>query len=616
MKKIILIYLLTMVLGSARLFPQEIITGLHVNNRLKDLRYITTTKALQATDTLSLPFSDDFSGGGVAPSATLWSDRYVYINNTFSVTQPTQGIATFDCLDQNGNLYVNASSMVFAADTLTSLPVDLELQPSDSIYLSFLYEAGGISDPPEQNDSLTLSFWAPGEEKWYRVWNTEGYQGEGFRRAMIAVKDVKFLKKGFRFRFISYASLATAVTEPSQAGNADIWNVDYVYLNKARNTADTVFHDAALTLPVRSLVKDYEAMPWKHFRQAYLSLMSPAVTINYRNNDNIVRNITRYVSITDLQTGVVVREFAAGATNVPPFTTLEYDAPLLYTYNSSLIDSVIFGVKVSLITDDFDPKRNDTLSYVQQFTDYFAYDDGTAEAGYGINGQGSRNAMAALRFRSFIPDSVKGINFCFNDAYNNANQRAFDLMVWADDNGVPGTLLGTAEGPVASPGESVNGFVSYLFDKPVAVNGYFWIGWRQLSETFLNTGLDLNTATQGRQYFMISGSWQPSQAPGTIMMRPVMKGEGTQTSSGDEPLVNNLFRLYPNPTTGRSTLIVDESAPEYFRINIYSMTGARVLSIDKSFEPDFGPLSPGIYTVVITDSHGKALSLLRLVKIN
>ena len=66
------------------------------------------------------------------------------------------------------------SQAVFAADRLTSRAIDLAYLPSDSIFLSFLYEAGGIADMPEAGDSLTLSFWAPGEEKWYSIWQATG----------------------------------------------------------------------------------------------------------------------------------------------------------------------------------------------------------------------------------------------------------------------------------------------------------------------------------------------------------------------------------------------------------------------------------------------------------
>ncbi|MCK7541828.1 MAG: hypothetical protein MZV63_68570 [Marinilabiliales bacterium] len=181
------------------------------------------------------------------------------------------------------------------------------------------------------------------------------------------------------------------------------------------------------------------------------------------------RNVTRHVSIKDLVTGAVVRDFDAGASNVNPLSDVKYDAPLLYTYNSDGTDTALFELSVWLITDDFDPKKNDTIRFIQRFSDYFAIDDGTAEAGYGINGQGSRNAMAALRFRSFIPDSVTGIRICFNDAFENSNQIGFEIMVWADDNGKPGVLLGTSDGATADPGTELNGFKTYLFDTPVRV---------------------------------------------------------------------------------------------------------------------------------------------------
>ena len=610
------IYILIFLLTTVSAQSQEIVTGLLSNRQLADPAIHLFKKNAKGSDTLLLPFIDDFSYNRPLPSSTKWADANVFINNTFSVKQLTQGVATFDCLDEYGKLYDEASAVLFPADILTSRPIDLSYAPGDSIYLSFLYEAGGIADMPERYDSLTLSFWSPSEEKWYSIWRAEGEATGGFKQVMIAVTATRYLMKGFRFRFINYASLAGAATEPSQAGNADQWNIDYVRLEAGRSATDTVFHDAALTLPLRSLVKDYEAMPWRQFRQAYLSVMSPVAGITYRNNDDIIRNITRHITIKDIYKDIVVRDFSAGATNVDPMSDMFYNAPLLYTYSSPSADSARFLVTSSLITDDFDPKGNDTISIYQNFADYFAIDDGTAEAGYGINGQGSRNAMVALRYRSFLPDSVTGISISFNDAYSNSNQRSFDIMVWADINGVPGTLLGTAVGPVATPGQENNGFVTWYFDKPVSVNGNFWIGWRQLSETFLNAGLDLNTLPEGRQYFWLAGSWQISQAPGTVMMRALMKGDGTGTSSENGSLINDLFRLYPNPTGGEVTLEAAENAPSDFTIEIYNMTGTRVLSMPRTDHPDVSLLPAGTYMLIINTRDGLPVTLLRLIKIN
>ena len=616
MRKRWLIYILLIMLPATRAGSQEIVTGLLFNRQLSDGRNQTQLKNAAGIDTLLLPFTDDFALDSLYPSPDKWSDKQVFINNTYSVKQPSMGLATFDCLDEHGLLYANLSTGVSATDSLTSSPLDLFLLPADSIYLSFLYEAGGVADMPESDDSLALSFWAPEEERWYSVWRAEGGTTDGYRKVMIPIKESRFLKKGFRFRFTSFASLSGIIADPSRSGNADQWNLDHVMLDKERSVNDTVLHDVALTLPQRSLLKEYEAMPWSHFRQAYLSVMSPTAAINYRNNDTIVRNVTRHITIKDLLQNVVVRDFDAGAVNAEPLSETKYDAPLIYTYNSSSTDSALFLVTVSLVTDDFDPKTNDTIRYYQRFTDYFAVDDGTAEAGYGINGQGSRNALVALKYRSFIPDSVKALKICFNDAYDNANRVGFDIMVWADDNGKPGVLLGTTDGPVAEPGADLNGFVTYEFDEPVFVNGDFWVGWKQLSDKFLNTGLDLNTSVAGRHYYSLSGNWEPSQVPGTVMLRPVMRGTGSPTSSDDGTLLNDLFKLYPNPSRGQVTLLTSDKAPEDFVIDVISLTGSRVMSLARTDHPDFSSLPSGTYLIIIKTPEGKPLSLMRFIKIN
>ncbi|MCJ7819606.1 MAG: T9SS type A sorting domain-containing protein [Bacteroidales bacterium] len=617
MRNRLLIYLSIFILTTVTSGAQEVVSGLLRNIKLSDPALHLMLKATSAEDTLSLPFADDFSYSNPFPSSARWTDNKVYVNNTFSVNQITQGVATFDCLDEFGNLYEEASTSLFAADNLTSKPLDLSYSPADSIYLSFLYEAGGVADMPERDDSLTLSFWSPSEERWYSVWRARGEVSadQGFRQVMIAVKEPRYLKNGFQFRFTNWASLAGIITEPSRAGNADQWNIDCIKLDAGRSVTDTVIHDVSLTLPLRSLVKEYESMPWRQFRQAALSLMSPVAAVTYRNNDDIVRNVTRHITIKDVYNDIIVRDFSAGATNVDPFSDISYNVPLVYIYNSVSEDSALFLVTSSLITDDFDPKGNDTLSLLQSFSDYFALDDGTAEAGYGINGQGSRNAMVAIRYRSFISDSVTGVSICFNDAYNNANQRTFDIMVWSDDNGVPGVLLGTAEGPVAVPGTNKNGFVTWFFNEPVSVSGNFWIGWKQLSETFLNAGLDLNTPPAGRQFFLLNGTWQQSQAPGTVMMRAVMKGSGTSTSSEGGTILNTLYKLYPNPVSGEVTLRVSDEAPQDFIIDIYNLGGARVISLPRTEHPDLGRLPAGTYMMLIKTRNGTPVTLLRFIKI-
>ena len=92
------------------------------------------------SDTLSLPFLDDFSSISIFDS--LWlSGAPVLLNNRFSVNQPTKGIVTFDGLNSQGEPYDFSSSVTWGrADSLVSLPINLSYSNSDSVYLSFFYE--------------------------------------------------------------------------------------------------------------------------------------------------------------------------------------------------------------------------------------------------------------------------------------------------------------------------------------------------------------------------------------------------------------------------------------------------------------------------------------------
>ena len=154
-----------------------------------------------------------------------------------------------------------------------------------------------------------------------------------FKPALSGLINNRFLKKGFQFRFINYASLSPNLSDPSMVGNCDIWNIDYVLLDKNRNAGDTVFADVAFTLPLRSLLKSHEAMPWKQFRQVYLQEMGSSIPIHYRNNDTITRNVTRNFEIWDVYKNTQAHSFSAGATNIDPFTNVDYNANLIYTFN-------------------------------------------------------------------------------------------------------------------------------------------------------------------------------------------------------------------------------------------------------------------------------------------
>lgn len=594
---------------------QEVVIGLQSNYALSNTYGTKSVAKGIIADTVTLPFFDDFSGNPFTPSSRNWTDDYVFINNTYSDKQITKGIATFDALDNTGRLYESSSASGFEADHLTSVPVDLNYAASSNIWLSFLYEAGGLSDIPEAKDSLVLQFLAPGENFWRSVWKAdENTTKKGFKTAIIPINQPRYLKKGFRFRFVNYASLGQSSTDPSMTGNCDIWNIDYVLLNLNRNASDTVFRDVAFRLPLRSLLKNHESMPWKQFRKVFLQEMGSSIPVQYRNNDNVIRNVTRDFEIWDVNRNSQVHLFTAGATNVDPLSNTDYKANLIYTFNTDNPDSAIFRITCSLKTDEFDPKGNDTLIYYQIFKNYFSYDDGSAEGGYGINGLGSRNAMLAYRFTSFMEDTLRAIDISFNHSFQESNKRAFDLMVWDDFNGTPGNIIYTKEEVIVEHGKSINGFYRYYIPGGVGVDGVFYVGWKQRSETFLNAGFDINTPHKNRQLYWLNGEWINSQVSGSVMIRPV-SGEPVITGIRDIFSKNgNQVSIWPNPATDRLNVRIKEtpySSSAY--ISIIDIAGHELMEVPYNEEIDVSVLKEGIY-IVITTVNGKRVGYNRLIK--
>ncbi len=615
MSKRIFLYVILFYACLISVSGQEVVTGLQSNSLIKKDNLNLERKGLNAGDTLELPFFDDFSERSIFPSVKNWTDNFVFINNTYTDKQVTAGVASFDALDNSGSMYENAAPSGFKADELTSQPVNLNYIPSDNIFLSFFYQAGGLSDPPEPNDSLTLQFFAPAEKIWYSVWRAKGSADQKMKPAIIRIDNNRYLQKGFRFRFVNYASLSPNLSDPSMVGNCDIWNLDYVALNKGRNAGDTVFADVAYTLPLRSLLKSHEAMPWKQFVQVSLQEMGSSLAVHYRNNDTITRNVTRNFEIWDVYKNSLVHSFTAGATNVLPMTSTDYNANLIYTFSSTNPDSALFRIKASLKTDNFDPKGNDTLIYYQVFKNYFAFDDGTSEGGYGVNGLGSRNAMVAYKFVSFVQDTLRAIQICFNDSYLDANKRAFDLIVWDNDNGVPGNILYTKEEAMVEQGTGINGFYTYRIPEGVIINGTFYVGWRQRSESFLNAGYDINTPHAGKQLYWLNGEWRQSQVDGSIMIRPVVGSPLILTSIKDPVSAKNKTKFWPNPA--RDYINIEQGELQLYGtsyITITDLNGHELIKVPFSERVDISSLHEGMYILVIS-TNGHPVGYNRIIKI-
>lgn len=608
-----------------------------LSRQLKNTAIQTPAKSrhLKQQTAVSLPFVDDFARPQSTPTAELWTDQYATINNQYVNAFYTIGIATLDAFDQDGYLYQGASQNSFPADTLTSQPVDLSYIASDSLYLSFFFLPKGLLDAPEAVDSLIVEFYAPTQGTWQTVWYANFNMSssdttlatnnllanriqkrsgalclEQFHPVMLPIKAEQYLQSGFRFRFRNRASISYDDDLQSRTGNVDLWHLDMVYLNRDRTQADSVIDDVAISRRLNPLLRNYRSLPWSHFSRANAYEMYDSIFVTYRNTGNQTINFSREFAIVDLYNNNPPYTFTGGTgDDIAPGVEETYPRRTNYIFPfEEEQDSAAFRVTAWLVTDEFaynQPYRwNDTISYVHKFKNYYAYDDGTAEGGYGLSGAGTRNGEVMVKFQSYKRDSLQGINFYFNKSLNQSNQVYFTLVIReVQEDGMPGEIIYEQPGNFTEYTEQTGAFTYYPLEEPFLIEGSFYLGWRKTSEEMLNVGLDLNTENDPNRYYLLNGNWSASAISGALLMRPVMGRKDLATHTEEVPLLpTNQGKVYPNPAS--NYLEVDLPEKNIDAIKIIDSSGR----LCKQWQQPVGTLSvadlrEGIYLLIISQGN-------------
>ena len=562
---------------------------------------VVMKKAKSSTDTLSLPVWDDFSS--LVISDSLWENHGCGIDIYGSVNPPSVGAVEFDAMDSVVNFYGTYEQSV-VSDMLVSRPINLYYPGDQSIYLSFMYEPGGRKDMPEQGDSLLLQFYSPVDSTWSTVWYALGGDSleTRFRQVILPVSDSKYLQKGFRFRFVAYSSLGTA-SFPSLVSDCDFWYVDYVYLDRNRYSGDTIFRDVALQYPLQWRFDDYTAVPLDHYRDVVQNV-NHHVLVRFRNNDGVGRTIdSLYVVFRKATDHSVVDTLFLGSYSFPPYGDFFVkDDQVNYAFPQFTEQDMELEAQTRLVTDNFDPAGNNNVKSKIYLTNFYAYDDGSAEAGYGLYGDGTFQSLVAARFYTYKDDYLKGVKIFFNKTYSGRQPRYFYLMVWENDpqTGKPGDLIYEKSG-MEIDFDHLGEYQTYYLDTLLRVSDTFYIGWKKTDEQLMNVGLDLNDIRPNYKFYNITGEWTSSSIEGNLMIRPIM-GHVLNTAVPQQlPRVE----VYPNPA--HDYLMVQTQGRVLLKL--YSVDGRLVMSrhITDRERVDVSGLVPGLYILRLVDTHGRAV---------
>ncbi|MEO1437395.1 MAG: T9SS type A sorting domain-containing protein [Bacteroidota bacterium] len=575
---------------------------------------------------LSLPFFDDFSNNQPFPDVEKWQEPYVYVNPGLGLNPPSIGVASFDGLDAQGIPY---GTTYGGSDTLTSQSIELgSFTASDNIYLSFYVQAKGFGDKPEENDSLVLEF-LNNVGSWVTIEQFPGLTGvpntfiPDFSFHIYPVTNAAYLHDNFQFRFRNYSN---------RTGFIDVWNIDYVYLDRNRSLNDQSLTDLAFVYPPISQLTTYSAMPIKQFNEDRPGEIALEARMAISNNSGGTASVNQRALQTIVDGGPeFINKSGLTGGGIPAFSIEEYTDQI--SLGDYLFGQVPFAnfTRVELTTFyQLTPAGgvnqpafvlgNDVVEVMTVLDDYYAYDDGTAESSIVAQGQGTQ---IAVQYQVNEIDTLQGIRLHIPHIDENAESQLFNLKVWLDDlNSAP-----VAELNFASPiyVDSINGFTTFTFgDDFVELQSdqTFYVGWQQFTPTAdaIPVGFDRNNEAAGVFNFFNTGSgWQsfPSSIQGALMIRPVLGEEPLSPTVSVNELVDlrSIVQLYPNPVNQRLNVLLPAGNYSGYDYQLFNAQGQLMRAGQLQPQIDLSGMADGMYFIQLRDQNGSLSTAERILKV-
>ena len=457
------------------------------------------------------------------------------------------------------------------------------------------------------------------EVVWDPIWNSEGMSLSEFKekygrdmvQVTIPILDTNYFNSEFRFRFRNLASISNDNYPPSWKSNGDQWNIDYVYLNNNRFIGDTTYRVLSFSQRAPSFLRNYEVMPYRQYRNNPTVNMRQEFRMYITNLDNIEHNTKYSYHVKQVNAGFGFNYFG-GSCNLKPFYEVGFQEcvdcgkahacpPVMSNFAiDDNIDSASFII-THYISDSSDQYSIvDSAIYRQGFYNYYAYDDGVPELGWGVDGAGG--AQVAYQFTLSTPDTLWGVQMYFNRTLNDANEFYFDLIVWDDNDGEPGEIFHRLEGQKISWAEGLYSFYPYMFDDPLFMVGTFYVGWEKDEKDNFNIGMDANNNRQDKIFYKTNIDWFNASYPGALLIRPIV-GSSLILSESEVNTAdgNQNIKIYPNPaSTYFSIGNNDISNNPKAELTILNMFGQKV-HYQKGIETKVSTssLTPGIYIVKV-----------------
>ena len=185
---------------------------------------------------------------------------------------------------------------------------------------------------------------------------------------------------------------------------------------------------------------------------------------------------------------------------------------------------MVLETSISALKEDLIPENN-TQKDLSVLDNYYAYDDGTAEVGFGIIGTGG----IACKFELNKASMLKSLDLHFVRSGVDNNNSTITLKVWKTINGIDGAtiteVLVTTRVSIIMNDYKIDKFYNYEFSTPINLEaGTFYVGWEQINIAARYViGFDLSKNNIDKVYTFKDNSWGQNftdVAKGSPMIRP------------------------------------------------------------------------------------------------
>ena len=512
------------------------------------------------------------------------------------------------------------------ADIFAEMQVDT-LFPGDTIWASVGCQPGMftlVMDTLTANTQGSIAvpcdsvFTTVADTSWHHIWSAPGQtleafmaenEGQYFKQVMIPIRDVNYFRDDFYFRFFNYASIVNS-SLPSNRSNEDNWNIDFVYLNINRTFDDTDYPMLSFSGKRPSFFNRYQSIPYRQYRINPSVVTRENLEIDIANLDGVEHVAHYYYDVQQIGGGQHYTHVLAPET-IPPYKTNGYLECPAYGESpacpyvgeifamSIWYDSVSYLVSHYLYDSTANPPLVDSMIYRVGMYNYYAYDDGIPELGYGLSNPGGK---FAVRFDISEYDTIQGVQMLFNHTLNNANDKYFDIVIWKEENGKPGDEIYRLSNQRPRWQDQIYRFSYYKFDKTVALASTFYIGIEQTEGGLINIGLDTSIDNIEYNFVNANGSWQQSNAHGSLMLRPVV---GSSYFIGVEENCTSTVAVYPNPV---SDILHLEGDIDSGQVSIFDLMGRKVYTGEYQPTISVDQLNDGMYLLNVTTNEGRVIN--------